>query len=132
MRSWKPNPHPVFIENNVYFNRALPCKKEKGAKVYEDSGIEYTIDRENKKVVIEITKPEMLVESAGETITTAKLGYGFETEQLFEKPDGTPYCFDTDFFGEPRGAKAVPGPFHVDGKKRYEFSFADGDLPNLA
>jgi len=126
----KPNPHPVFIENNVYFNRALPYKKEKGAKVYDDSGIEYTIDRENKKVIIEITKPEMLVESSGEIITTAKLGYGFETEQLFEKPDGSPYCLETDFFGEPRGAKAVPGPFHVTGTKRYEFSFAEDDLPD--
>ena len=126
----RPNPHPVFIENNVYFNRALPYKKEKGAKVYDDSGIEYTIDRENKKVIIEITKPEMLVESSGEIITTAKLGYGFETEQLFEKPDGSPYCLDTDFFGEPRGAKAVPGPFHVTGTKRYEFSFAENDFPD--
>jgi len=127
----KPKPLPVFIENNVYFNRALPYKKEKGAKVYEDSGIEYVIDRENKKVVVEITKPEMLIESAAEIITTAKLGYGFHTEQLFEKPDGTPYCFDTDFFGEPRGKKAVPGPFQVNGRKRYEFSFADQDLPDM-
>ena len=30
--------HPVFIENNVYFNRALPYKKKR-AKVYDDSGI---------------------------------------------------------------------------------------------
>jgi len=118
-----PDPLAVYIENNVYFNKALPYKKEKGAKVYEDSGIEYVIDRENKKVIIEVTKPELLVESAAEIVTTAKLGAGFQTEQLFEKPDGSPYCFDTDFFGESRGNSAIPGPFQVTGKKRYEFSF---------
>jgi len=119
----KPDPLAVYMENNVYFNRALPYKKEKGAKVYEDSGIEFTIDRENEKVIIEITKPEMFTENAAEIITTGKLGYGFHTEQLFEKPDGSPYCFDTDFFGETRGEKAIPGPFHVTGRKKYEFSF---------
>ena len=118
-----PSPLPVYIANNVYFNRAIPYKKEKGAKVYEDSGIEYTIDWENKKVIIEITNPDMLIENAADIITTEILGFGFHTEQLFEKPDGTPYCFDTDFFGNPRGEKAVPGPFHVTGKKKLEFSF---------
>jgi len=119
-----PSPLAVYIENNVYFNRALPYKKEKGAKTFEDSAIEYAIDRENKKVVVEITKPEMLVESAADIVTTDKLGYGFQTEQLFEQPDGSPYVFDTDFFGNCRGDKAVPGPFQVSGKQKFEFSFA--------
>lgn len=118
-----PSPLAVYIENNVYFNRALSYKKEKGAKLYEDSGIEYTIDWEDKKVIIEITNPEMLIESAADIITTEKLGFGFHTEQLFEKPDETPYCFDTDFFGNPRGESAIPGPFHVTGKQKFEFSF---------
>jgi hypothetical protein len=118
-----PAPLAVYIENNVYFNRALAYNKEKGAKVYEASGIEYSIDRESKRIVIDITNPEMLIESAADIITTEKLGFGFQTEQLFEKPDGTPYCFDTDFFGKSRGNSAVPGPFQVTGKKKFEFSF---------
>jgi len=116
-------PLAVYIENNVYFNRALAYKKEKGARLYDDSAVEYTIDRDNKKVIIEITKPELLAESAGDIITTEKLGAGFHTEQLFEKPDGTPYCFDTDFFGNPRTDGAICGPFQVKEKKRFEFSF---------
>jgi len=118
-----PIPFAVYIENNVYFNRALACKKEKGAKLYKDSGVEYTIDRENKKVVIEITNPYMLTESAAEIVTTEKLGYAFQSEQLFENRDGTPYVFDKDFFGNCRGTKAVPGPFQVTGKQKFEFSF---------
>lgn len=118
-----PDPLAVYIENNVYFNRALAYKKEKGAKLYEDSGIEYEIDREEKKVIINITNPEMLMENTADIITTNILGYGFQTEQLFEKPDGTPYCFNIDFFGNSRGIMAVPGPFQVTGKQKFEFSF---------
>lgn len=118
-----PDPLAVYMENNVYFNKAIAYKKEKGAKLFEGSGIEYTIDRDKKKVVIDITQPEMLIDSAADIITTNKLGYGFQTEQLFEMPDGTPYCFDIDFFGASRENGAVPGPFQVTGKQRHEFSF---------
>ncbi len=118
-----PDPLAVYIENNVYFNRALAYKKEKGAKLYQDSGVEYKIDREKKIVIIDITKPEMLIENAGDIITTDILGYGYQTEQLFEKPDGTPYSFNSDFFGNSRVEGAVPGPFQIKGKERFEFSF---------
>lgn len=118
-----PDPLAVYIENNVYFNRALAYKNEKGSKLYENSGIEYEINREAKMVIIDITNPEMLMENASDIITTNILGYGFQTEQFFEKPDGTPYCFDTDFFGNSRGKEAVPGPFQVTGKQKFEFSF---------
>lgn len=118
-----PDPLAVYIENNVYFNRALAYKNEKGAKLYDTSGVEYTIDRENKKVVIEITNPELLINNAADIITTEKLGSGFHTEQLFEKPDRSPYCFDTDFYGNPRNNSAVPGPFQVTGIHKFEYSF---------
>lgn len=118
-----PDPLAVYIENNVYFNRALAYKKEKGSKLYENSAVEYKIDREEKKVIIDIANPEMLIENAADIITTNILGYGFQTEQLFEKPDGAPYCFNTDFFGNSRGKLAVPGPFQVTGKQKFEFSF---------
>ena len=119
----KDAPLAIYVENNVYFNRALAYQKEKGAKLFDDSALEFKIDRDNKKVVIDITKPELLEESAAEIIDTAKLGFGFHTEQLFEKPDGTPYRFDTDFNGEPRGEKAIPGPFQVTDKQQIVMSF---------
>lgn len=119
----KDAPLAIYVENNVYFNRALAYKKEKGAKMFDDSALDFTIDRDNKKVVINITKPELLTESVADIIDTEKLGFGFHTEQLFEKPDGTPYRFDTDFDGKSRGERAVPGPFQVTGKQKIEFSF---------
>lgn len=118
-----PDPLAVYIENNIYFNRALAYKKEKGAKLYEDSGIDYTIDRQDQIVIIEIRNPDMLIDETADIITTDILGFGFQTEQLFEQPDRRPYCFDTDFFGNSRGNGAVPGPFQVTGIEKIEFSF---------
>ena len=74
-------------------------------------------------MVIEITKPELLTENAADIITTEKLGFGYHSEQLFEQADGSPYYIDKDFFGTPRGNSAIPGPFHVTDKEKYEFSF---------
>ena len=48
-------------------------------------------------------------------ITSDILGCAFEPEQRFESPDGTEIIFDSDYFGDHRGTKALPGPF-ADGK----------------
>ena len=44
-------------------------------------------------------------------INTEVLGKAFEPEQYFEHPDGTPIQFDSDYFGNHRGVKVLPGPF---------------------
>ena len=116
-------PLSVNMENNVYFNKAMPYKKEINPRLYDDSAIEFTIDRDKKKVVIEITKPELLIENAADIVTTDKLGFAFHAEQLFEQADGSPYYINQDFFGNSRDDRGIPGPFHVTDKEKYEFSF---------
>lgn len=115
---------PVYIGQNLYFNNAKPCKKEKGAMVEQDSGVEVTIDRENKKVIVRITNPALFTKNRADTVTTEVLGYGFQAEMPFENADGTPYCFDIDFFDKARQAKVVPGPFEVEKAEAIEISFA--------
>ena len=44
-------------------------------------------------------------------ITSDILGKAFEPDQRFENPDGTAIIFDTDFYGNKRTGKIVPGPF---------------------
>ena len=39
------------------------------------------------------------------------LGYAFEPEERFENPDGTDIVFDSDYFGNHRGIRVLPGPF---------------------
>src|SRR5690625_6885969 len=79
----KDAPLAIYVENNVYFNRALAYKKEKGAKLFDDSALEFTIDRDNKKVVIDINKPELLVKNDADNIYTYKLSFCFLYYNLF-------------------------------------------------
>ena len=47
-------------------------------------------------------------------INTETLGKAFEPEEYYENPDGTPITFNTDYFGNKRGLKVIPGPFAKD------------------
>ena len=104
---------PVFIENNLYINNALPYPKEIKAFIGKNSGFDFTIDKEARKIVFIITDPKLFTNSAGKIITTDILGYGFQAEMFFENPDGTPFIMDKDFYGRPRDGKNTPGPFQI-------------------
>jgi hypothetical protein len=43
-------------------------------------------------------------------ITTDYLGAPRITEEIFENPDGTPICIDTDLLGNARGENPTAGP----------------------
>ena len=121
--NWEQEKLTVFIENNTYFNNALPYPKEKKAKVESKSGISFRIDYEEKKVVFNITEPKLFKKNTGHIITTEILGFGIQAEMPYEKPDGTPFTFDSDYFGRLRGNKPTPGPFQVDGLETIEIDF---------
>ena len=38
------------------------------------------------------------------------LGQAFEPEEKYENPDGTPICFNTDYFGAERNSSPCAGP----------------------
>ena len=44
-------------------------------------------------------------------INTGILGEAFELEQKFENPDGSPICFNRDFWGRIRSMNVIAGPF---------------------
>ena len=102
---------PVWAEGNAYFNGAATWDKEKNA----------LIEDEDNKVVINLTggdSPclhtnlyELLEDFTCRMVDTQLLGKAFEPEQLFEAPDGAAICFDTDYFGEHRSERLLPGPF---------------------
>ena len=57
-------------------------------------------------------------------MTTDLLGKTYHADMKFEEPDGSPYRFDTDFFGKRRpDADVTPGPFELaeDGTVEVEF-----------
>jgi alpha-N-arabinofuranosidase len=47
-------------------------------------------------------------------VTTALLGKARTPDLHYEKPDGSPYRIDTDYFGKKRNtANPFPGPFEL-------------------
>ena len=109
---------PIYAGYNLYLNDAEPYAKEINPKVYPDSFVEVEmIDREQGKVKVSISNSNLL-EIGCKLVTTETLGMSYHAEMNYEEPDGAPFYFDTDFFGEKR-ERILPGPFEVKG---------DGDI----
>jgi len=86
----------------------------------EKNGLVVDCDRSDVKVELvekdgicrlETNVYELIGEFTDRMIHTDVLGMAFEPEQKFENPDGTPIRFDSDYFGNHRGARVLPGPF---------------------
>jgi hypothetical protein len=112
-----PEPkHRSFLAHNLYLNKAQPCVKEIEPTVRPDSGIEFEIPEPDNpaaaRVIIRVTKPELLATGKARIVTTGTLGKGFQAEQNFEEVDGSPYRFDRDFLGNYRKT-VIPGPFEA-------------------
>ncbi|MNW52644.1 hypothetical protein D3C74_301710 [compost metagenome] len=57
-------------------------------------------------------------------VTTDLLGKTYHAEMKYEEPDGTPYRFDSDFFGTKRpDVDVTPGPFEWSEEGRFDFEF---------
>jgi hypothetical protein len=122
-KTWEQEKLPVIISNNLYFNKALPCPKEKNAVVENGTGILFEIDRENKKVIFSITDPKPFKKGMSLLVDTDVLGHGFQAEMPFENPDGTPHIIDYDFFNKCRNIHPTPGPFQIDKAETIEISY---------
>lgn len=73
---------PVWSEGNIFLKGAKPSRHDK------------TTDGSSCRL-----------------ITSDILGQAFEPEQRFESADGSAIVFDTDYYGEKREGKIIPGPF---------------------
>ncbi len=114
---------PVWIGGNAYFNGAEISKHEKNGLIAEDkeASVEFSFDNEASEVdgvcgkrILATLKTNLysfLKDFQVSLLTTEALGKAFEPEQRFENPDGTPITFDSDYFGNHRGATPLPGPF---------------------
>ncbi|MBE6936692.1 MAG: hypothetical protein E7458_09430 [Ruminococcaceae bacterium] len=113
---------PSHIAGNLYLNNAVPTPWEKNATVTDEVGIEYECCNREGKVKIKITAPDAIRGKSPDVITTDLLGKTYHAEMKFENPDGTPYRFGRDFFGNSRPEKDVtPGPFELGEGESFEF-----------
>ncbi len=104
---------PVWSEGNVYLAGAKAWSKEVNGLVVEGTPDDIKVELVEKdgKYYLDTNAYELIGDFGGRMINTEVLGKAFEPEQYFENPDGTPIQFDSDYFGDHRGASVIPGPF---------------------
>ena len=102
---------PVWVEGNAYFNGANICKHEKQKLKDTKHKVKAEIVEKNGNVTLKTNVYSYLADFDNGIITSDTLGKAFEPEQRFENPDGSSITFDSDYNGEHRGIKTIPGPF---------------------
>jgi len=122
-RGFGPRKRPIYCANNLYLNGAKPYVKEKNPTAYPDSAIEVEIvNRAEGGICIRIKDADKINTGLCEIVTTKILGMSYHAEMYFEHPDGSPFCFDTDFAGKKRKT-ITPGPFEISGTGDIDISY---------
>ncbi len=104
------NPLPVWAGGNVYFNGAVPMKKETDA-VKAEGKAQFSLTEANGKWTFKTNVYEIMPEIKDAMICTETLGMAFEPEMKYENPDGSPITVNVDYFDNGRGVNPMPGPF---------------------
>ncbi|MBQ9321657.1 MAG: hypothetical protein IJ239_04800, partial [Eubacterium sp.] len=104
---------PVWVEGNLYCNGAESCAKEIGS-LRDEREVSIGVEEREDGWYLTGNLYEQLPDAAVgavRVISTKTLGMAFEPEEYYENPDGTPISFNTDYFGNRRAARTIPGPF---------------------
>ncbi len=101
---------PVWIEGNLYCNGAPACAKEINP-VADDREVSIGVEQRKDGWYLTGNLYDSLPAASVRVMSTKSLGMAFEPEQYYENPDGTPIVFSTDYFGNGRDARTIPGPF---------------------
>ncbi|MBP5702902.1 MAG: right-handed parallel beta-helix repeat-containing protein [Lachnospiraceae bacterium] len=105
---------PVWIHGNAYFNGAGAFKHEKDHLVDKKTKAFVKLEEKKGKYTLKTNVFDLVKDFKVHMIDTETLGKAFEPEEYYENPDGTPITFNTDYFGNKRGLKIIPGPFAKD------------------
>ena len=102
---------PVWCQGNVYLNGAKPCKNERHGLVNEDGGVFVELTEKDGRPALRTNVYDYLWDFSVSMVSSDTLGKAFEPEERYENPDGTDILFNTDYLGNHRGARVLPGPF---------------------
>lgn len=103
---------PVYIDNNMYLNGAVPYEKENNKILLEDFSPELEIIEEENEVYLVCELPDEFEEFLGEVHTTNTLERVRIVDAHFENPDGSELFLDEDYFGESKKERSVLGPIN--------------------
>ena len=109
---------PVWVDGNAYLGGATVSRHERHGLVDDQAEITVELAERDGRAVLTTNLYDRLGDFRCGIVSTETLGQAFEPEQRFENPDGTPITFDRDYFGDHRGADALPGPFAAGGAER--------------
>ncbi|WP_339884901.1 right-handed parallel beta-helix repeat-containing protein [Polaribacter vadi] len=103
---------PVFIDANLYLNKALPSNIETNFIENRTLNPDISLTKEEDGYYLNITIDESFGKVKTQLVNTALLGAAFQSETPFENPDGSPITIDKDYFGKVR-TSGIPfiGPF---------------------
>lgn len=104
------NNQPVYINNNLYLNGAVPFEKESNKIVAKQFNPEIRITEEEDGVYLFCCLPENYEKTLGEIQTTKTLQRVRMANADFENPNGSEIILDIDYLGEKRGEKSGVGP----------------------
>ena len=108
---------PVWMNGNIYYNRAIPYKGEDNHYINPGFKTEINIVEEGNSVYLTFSLDEKNTALKNKFITTSMLGKAKMARQAFENVDGSPLKIDTDYLGKKRSeSNPSSGPFENPGK----------------
>ena len=109
--SYNKQKFPVYIDANLYLNKALPSNVETNAVENKTLNPEISLSKEDNGYYLNITVDESFMNVKTQFVNTALLGAAFQSETPFENPDGSPVTIDNDYFGNTRNTEVpLVGP----------------------
>ena len=107
--------HPMFIAGNVFLKGAKAGKHERNPLVETEFDPAINLIEENNGLYLHITLDETWTQNQPrQFVTTELLGRAKIPNLPYEKPDGSPYRINADYFGNKRNpANPFPGPFEL-------------------
>ena len=111
LEPWHWSPLPVWADGNVYLAGAKAWKNEVNKLVDSESPVTIEIEETDGRPVLKTNLYSLLGDFEAKMISSDTLGKAFEPEERYENPDGTDIFFNTDYFGDHRGSRVIPGPF---------------------
>lgn len=103
---------PVWMSDNIYYNGAKPCEKEKIYTVSSLYNPEVELVESGDNVSLQFTLDQQFFNNKGRIITTEFLGKAKVPNAVFDNPEGMPLKIDKDYFGNLRSDEnPMAGPF---------------------
>ena len=112
LNNYNKQKFPVFIDANLYLNKALPSNIETNFVENRTLNPNISLTKEEDGYYLNITIDESFKNVKTQLVNTALLGAAFQSETPFENPDGSTVTIDKDYFGKVRttGTSFI-GPF---------------------